>query len=80
MKADKYYLAYVCHPSDFMKPTHIKSSWNEASELCESVGGSLPTINSKKDQNDIISLLISHYLPPIKVVFLGLVMNSSRVS
>ena len=48
-------------------------SWNDASFLCQHMGGSLPIIRSKSELDEFIALLtFSQYIPPQEKVFIGL--------
>lgn len=75
----KYY-AYLLHPTNLhvLTPMHVNGTWNEAFKLCQSVGGYLPIIRSRDEQDKIIALLGSSYCPPIKLLFIGLLLNEVR--
>ena len=48
-------------------------SWNDASFVCQHVGGSLPIIRSKSELDEFIALVtFSQYIPPQEKVFIGL--------
>ena len=48
-------------------------SWNDASFLCQHMGGSLPIIRSKSELDEFIALVtFSQYIPPQEKVFIGL--------
>ena len=72
------YFAYLLHPLNLMKPIHINGTWNEASGLCKSVGGYLPIIRSRVEQDEIMALLGSSHGPPMKLIFIGLFSNFSN--
>ena len=48
-------------------------SWNDAADMCSSVGAVLPYFTSRKDMDELLHLL-SHsiYIPPLEAVFIGL--------
>ncbi len=47
-------------------------SWQEASELCLSVAGHLPVINSRDEQNEILAMFkFSQHLPSTEAIFIG---------
>ena len=53
----------------------LKLSWIEAHKACKSVGGNLPILRNRDEQDELISLVrISDYRPPQMVIlFIGLV-------
>ena len=58
----------------------IQVSWNDASSLCENMGGFLPIIRSKSELDEFIAFVaFSKYIPPQNKVFIGLLTNISKV-
>ncbi len=57
-----------------------KGSWVEASRLCKSVGGSLPILISKAEQDELMALLKFSYgiQPPHPLIYIGLVQHKVR--
>ena len=55
-------------------PYETKKSWIEASMLCRAAGGYLPIIRSRKQLNELMDIIkIIKYLPPIHLIFIGLI-------
>ena len=63
-----------CGPNKGYFGKCLKGSWKEASEVCAELGGTLPIIRSRKELDELISLLYLPKLhPPIMtIVFIGL--------
>ena len=54
-------------------------TWNEASELCESVGGHLPVFNSRDDMEEVLTIFKTiHYMPAVPAIYIGLTSDESR--
>ena len=57
----------------------LNISWNQASELCEKINGTLPIVRSKKQQDEIMAILTSRATPPpIVLLFIGLASASHQ--
>ena len=57
------------------------TSWNDAANLCSSVGAHLPSFTSREELDDFIHLLRdSSDIPPLEAVFIGLKHNRKKVS
>ena len=56
-------------------------SWNEASQICKTMGGYLPYFTSRPDLEEILAIFkLSQDIPPIVQIFIGLKYDSSQVS
>ena len=69
------YISVVPITNIFVKPHHKENqmSWNDATSMCESIGGFLPIIRSKSELDEFIALVtFSQYIPPQNEVFIGL--------
>ncbi len=63
--------------SDFLDQ---EQTWNDASELCASIGGHLPYFTSRNDLEEVIALFkLSPHATPVKALFIGLKMVSSLI-
>ena len=53
---------------------YLKGSWNEAANVCAKLGGYLPIIRSKDEQDELISILkLPSITPPLmNIIFIGL--------
>ena len=55
-------------------------SWDNASYVCQHMGGSLPIIRSKSEMDEFIALILfSEYIPPQYEIFIGLSTTISKV-
>ena len=53
-------------------------TWNEASELCESVGGHLPVFNSRDDLDEFLAIFkVTPYMPAIPAIYIGFSVNEN---
>ena len=84
---EQLYYIYIAelssHIQDMFSTSHkneIEMSWNDASSLCQNMGGYLPIIRSKSELDIFIALVtFSKYIPPQNKVFIGLSANISKV-
>ena len=57
----------------YIMPTKQTLSWNQAIKWCQCVGGTLPIIRSKQQQEEILRFFPSLYTPPpFIIMFIGL--------
>ena len=62
-------------PTGESKDKVIKS-WRDASQLCKSIGGSLPIIRNRNELDEIIAFLkMSEAMPPVEGLYIGLTRN-----
>ena len=74
---DHYYVFFRIFNLDFTStfPDMLKKlvSWNEASDACQSIGGSLPIIRSREELDELIALVkLSSFFPPSDFIFVNL--------
>ena len=51
----------------------LQWTWNEADNVCRSMGGTLPILNSRDELDDLISLIkITPDIPLVEALYLGL--------
>ena len=75
----QHYYVYIAKPmagisfsKGVIQNSSFRMSWNYASSLCQDMGGFLPSIRSKSELDEFISLLtFSHDIPPLENVFIG---------
>ena len=54
----------------------VIKSWRDASQLCKSIGGSLPIIRNRHDFDEIIAFLkLSEHMPPVEGLYIGMTRN-----
>ena len=70
-------------------PRKWERTWNEASELCESMGGHLPVFNSRDDLDELLAIfkrphmpyeinIPGSMMPAIPAIYIGLTSNENR--
>ena len=51
----------------------VANSWTEASQLCKSIGGSLPIIRNRDELNGLRTFLkLSEDMPPVEALYIGI--------
>ena len=56
-----------------------KKSWNEASQLCQDIGGYLPYFTSREHLNEMIAFLkLLHDIAPLPYIFIGLKYDAKK--
>ena len=56
-------------------------SWNDAADMCSSVGAVLPYFTSREEMDELLHLLShSPLIPPLEAVFIGLKYNRKEVN
>ena len=87
---EKYYeQRFYGISSDFSEPIHcrdpslpkreVAKSSTEASQLCKSIGGSLPIIRNKEEVNELITFLkLSEDMPPVEALYMGIKRTSEN--
>ena len=64
-------------PENYSRRT---TSWNKASELCESVGASLPYFNDRNQLTDFLQFLRqAKHIPPLEAIYIGLYYDKIQV-
>ena len=55
-------------------------TWNEAFQLCESVGGQLPVFNSRDDLNEVLTIFKTRpYMPAVPAIYIGLLSMKTEI-
>lgn len=55
------------------KTVPYNMSWNEASTICEEMGGHLPILRSKEELEALVAMVkVSTFVPAVKAIFIGL--------
>ena len=58
-----------------------KLSWTQATELCQTFGGELPSFMSRDEMDEVIALLLkSKNIPYLEAIFIGLRFSETKVS
>ena len=72
---------YVLYNSTYIMRGQTLLCWTEAFRLCRDEGGSLPIINSRYEQEEIMSMLKLYTQSPyLNVTFLGLLYSKVRIN
>ena len=69
-----YGMPTLVHIPFYTKGLFPHGTWREACNMCESIGGHLPVLRSREEQDQVMSFLkIFKHMIPISVMFIGLV-------
>ena len=83
-KKEHYYVSFYFHKERYARMSHFRyksftesrKTWEHASELCRSAGGTLPILRSKEELDELITLLkVGKGLAAVEFIFIGLAFN-----
>ena len=61
-------------------PANEDLSWNESFKACQSIGGSLPQIQSREELEEVVALIkLNDRIPPMEAIYIGLKWSRSQV-
>ncbi len=76
-KKHKYCFNFTSNKADYMfalESGMVPQSWKKTSEMCGSLGGSLPVARSRKELEELVALVLFSYgILPIEAIFMGLI-------